>query len=183
MPASLEGRQSSWHISRFCEFRPCAIVSRRLLWSSSPELIADILRTDSSPPAAMCEWLQLAKRYSPRRGCCRDSLACACHCGCFNPHPRRGAGAAFRFQHPDLQRLKANFARTSKKLLFRSPHNSCGAVKNTLRTMCYAKREPAGFWALLGVRAWSYYQWSFEIHGAEVAVFFDVQFYRFGEAI
>jgi hypothetical protein len=82
-----------------------------------------------------------------------------------------------------LQRLKANFARTSKKLLFRSPCSSCGEEINQFRTMCYVMREPAGFGALLVVRAWSYYQWSFEIHGAEVAVFLDVQFYRFGEAI
>jgi hypothetical protein len=65
----------------------------------------------------------------------------------------------------------------------RSLHNSCGGEIYLLHTMCYVKREPAGVGALLGVRAWSYYQWSFEIHGAEVAVFLDVQFYRFGEAI
>jgi len=40
--------------------------------------------------------------------------------------------------------------------------------------MCYVMREPAGLVALLVVRAWSYYKWPIEIHGPEVAVFFDV---------
>jgi hypothetical protein len=82
-----------------------------------------------------------------------------------------------------LQRLRANFARTSKKLLSRSSHNSCGGDINLSRTICCMMREPAGFVSLLVVRAWSYYQWSFEIHGSEMAVFLDVQFYRFGEAV
>ena len=101
----------------------------------------------------------------------------------FNPRPLSREGATVRFQCSDLQRVKANFARTPKKLLFRSPHNSCGGTINSLRTMCYVKREPIGLGALLVVRAWSYYQWPFKIYGAEVAVFFDVQFYRLGEAI
>lgn len=69
---------------------------------------------------------------------------------CFNPRPHRGAGATAHFQCYELQHLKANFARTSEKLLFRSSHNSFCEAINPLCTIYYAKREPAGFVSLLG---------------------------------
>lgn len=49
--------------------------------------------------------------------------------------------------------------------------------------MCYGTREPAGFDALLVVRAVSYDEGAFEINGFEMSVFFDVQFYRFGQSV